>query len=357
MYSDFIEEISKFNLEIKQNEPLAPYTTWHIGGPAEIFAITHTASNLSKLVKTAIKYRVPYTILGGGSNVLISDNGIKGLVIVNKSREIEIVDNQGTSKDITANEAESFNPWIQPRHGEEDDSFYSFKDLDYEESGKRIKVKVSSGVDLAWATAWTLKNGITGLQFFAGIPGTIGGALFNNIHGGTKHFSDYFDSAKVLVDGVEKEYKFEDFNFGYDQSVLREHKNIVVVEVVLNLFYGDVEKAKFVANEWMKRKRRQPRRTAGCTFKNIPLDKQKELDFPTPSVGYIVDKLFGWTGKSSGEAEISTNHANFIENKGNASSKDVINLINQVKTRAKQDYNLELETEINLVGFEKNIID
>jgi UDP-N-acetylmuramate dehydrogenase len=349
MHPEFIESLADFN--IKYNEPLAPYTTWNIGGPAEMLIVTNTADELVRVIKAAIKFDTPYTILGGGSNVLISDNGINGLVIINKSREIEIIDNNEENKELTIDEATAFNPWIQPRHGEEDDGFYTFKDLDYIETGERVKVKVASGVDLTWATAWTIKNGATGLQFFAGIPGTIGGALFNNIHGGTKHFSDYFYSARVLVDGEEKEYKFEDFNFGYDQSVLRDNKNIVVIEVVLNLFRGDTEKARFVANEWTKRKRRQPRRTAGCTFKNIPLEKQQQLGFPTPSVGYIVDKLFGWTGKTSGEAEISPSHANFIENKGKASSEDVKNLINQVKTKAKQDYDLDLETEINLLGF------
>jgi UDP-N-acetylmuramate dehydrogenase len=353
MTPEFLSDLQNF--EIKQNSPLAPYTTWQIGGNGEVVVESKSKDDLIKLVQLAIKHNVPYTILGGGSNVLISDEGIKGLVIINKSREIELISaSESELQTITQADADDFNPWIAPRHGEEDDSFYTFKDLDYDETGDRIKLKVASGVDLPWAIAWTLKNQITGLQFFAGIPGTIGGALFNNIHGGTKHFSDYFYSATVLVDGELKEYKFEDFKFGYDQSILRDHKNIVVVEVVLNLFYGDIEKAKYVATEWMKRKRIQPRRTAGCTFKNIPLEKQKELDFPTPSVGYIVDKKFGWRGKTSGEAVISENHANFIENKtGKATAKDVINLIKEIKNKAKSDFNLELETEINLLGFEE----
>ena len=190
MHPEFIESLADFN--IKYNEPLAPYTTWNIGGPAEMLVVTNTADELVRVIKAAIKFDTPYTILGGGSNVLISDNGIKGLVVINKSREIEIIDNNEENKELTADEATAFNPWIQPRHGEEDDGFYTFKDLDYTETGERVKIKVASGVDLTWATAWTIKNGATGLQFFAGIPGTIGGALFNNIHGGTKHFSDYF---------------------------------------------------------------------------------------------------------------------------------------------------------------------
>jgi UDP-N-acetylmuramate dehydrogenase len=352
MTSEFLSDLQSF--EIKLNSSLAPYTTWLIGGPAEILVETKTKADLVQLVQIAIKHQVPYTVLGGGSNVLISDEGIKGLVIINKSREIEPLSiSENELQTITQADADDFNPWIAPRHGEEDESFYTFKDLDYTETGERVKVRVASGVDLPWAIAWTLKNQITGLQFFAGIPGSVGGALFNNIHGGTKHFSDYFYSATVLVDGELKEYKFEDFKFGYDQSILRDHKNIVVIEVVLNLFYGDLEKARYVATEWMKRKRIQPRRTAGCTFKNISLEKQKELDFPTPSVGYIVDKKFGWRGKTSGEAIISENHANFIENKtGKATALDVINLIKEIKNKAKTDFDLDIETEINLLGFD-----
>ncbi len=348
MNTIFLNQISKFNPKLSC--PLAPYTTWKIGGPAEYLVELTSSKDLIELVNISIENDIPYTILGGGSNVLISDSGIKGLVIINKSKNIELLEHTETAK-ISAVDAEAYNPWIPPRHGEEDGSFYSFKDLDYEESGQRTKVKFDSGVDLSWAIAWTLKNEISGLQFFAGIPGTIGGALFNNIHGGTKHFSDNFYSAEVLVDGKLQEFLFKDFNFGYDQSVLRDNKNIIVVSVTLNLFKGDIEKAKFVANEWMKRKRIQPRRTAGCTFKNIPLEKQAELGFPTPSVGYIVDKEFNWKGKTQGEVMISDKHANFIENKGEGKAEDVMKLINAVKSEAKIKYNLDLETEINLLGF------
>ncbi|MEM1312770.1 MAG: hypothetical protein AAGF07_04905 [Patescibacteria group bacterium] len=353
--NQIVNQAKAVDLKISQKESLAPYTTWQIGGLAEYLAISNNSEELTKLVKLAIDNQINYTIIGGGSNTLISDEGIKGLVVINKSKNIEILEDNktGAIQDIEQFEADNYNPWIPPRHGEEDNSFYSFKDLDYQESGNRIKVKLNSGVSLPWAIAWTLKNQITGLQFFAGIPGTIGGALFNNIHGGTKHFSDYFHSAKVLVDGQLSEFKFEDFKFGYDQSVIRDQKNIVVIEVTLNLFQGDIKKAKYVASEWMKRKRTQPRRTAGCTFKNIPLEKQAELGFPTPSVGYIVDKKFGWRGKTSGDAIISQNHANFIENQsGKATAKDVINLINQIKDRADKDLGLDLETEISLLGFD-----
>lgn len=345
----FVDEIKLFNPKL--HEPLAPYTTWKIGGPAEILVEIDSSNNLLGLIKLAIEHNVPYTVLGKGANVLVSDAGVKGLVIINKSRNIEILDENADILGISEDEENQFNPWIQPRHGESDSDFYTFEDLDYTESGKRVKVKFDSGVDLPYATAWTLKNNVTGLQFFAGIPSTIGGALYNNIHGGTKHFSDNFYLATVIAEGEVKTFKYEDFNFGYDQSILRENKDIIVLDVILNLYHGDVEKAKFVANEWAKRKRIQPRQTAGCTFKNIPLDKQKELGFPTPSVGYIVDKILGWKGKTVGGAMISNSHANFIENTGNGKSSEVLQLINDIKIEVKNKFDLDLETEINLLGF------
>lgn len=345
----FIDKISQFNPKL--NEPLASYTTWKIGGPAEILVETDSSNNLLRLIQLAIEHDIPYTVLGKGANVLISDNGLKGLVIINKSRTIEILDKKNESESISEDEENQFNPWIQPRHGENDDNFYTFEDLDYIESGKRVRVKFDSGVDLPYATAWTLKNNVTGLQFFAGIPSTLGGALYNNIHGGTKHFSDNFYSATVIAAGKVQTFKYEDFNFGYDQSILRENKNIIVLDVILNLYHGDVKKAKFVANEWAKRKRIQPRQTAGCTFKNIPLDKQKELGFPTPSVGYIVDKILGWKGRAVGGVIVSNTHANFIENTGNGKSSEVLQLINDIKIEVKNKLDLDLETEINLLGY------
>jgi UDP-N-acetylmuramate dehydrogenase len=350
MNQEFLEKISKYSP--KFDYPLAEYTTYKIGGPAEVLVVVKNSNDLEELIGSALKFEIPYRIIGWGANVLIADRGLKGLVIINRSRNILIHDKDSQEVQLEEKEEDFFNPFIQPRHATADEEFYSFEDLDYQETGERVKVTFDSGVDLPFAIAYSLKNGLTGLQWFAGIPSTLGGALYNNIHGGTRHFSDYFVSAKVLdpQKGVEI-YDYKKFQFGYDQSILRNNPRLVVLNITLNLFHGDKDKAQYVAREWSKRKRRQAKNSCGCVFKNIPAEKQEELNLPTPSVGYIVDKKLEWSGRSQGKAQISTEHANFILNQGGAKASDVLQLIKEISLATKKQFTLTLEPEINLLGF------
>jgi UDP-N-acetylmuramate dehydrogenase len=350
MNQEFLDKIEKYSP--KFDYPLAEYTTYKIGGPAEILVVIKNSKDLEQLICLAVDYNVPYRIIGWGANILVADRGLKGLVIINRSRNIQIQDTDFENIEMEEKEGDFFNPFIKPRHTTADEDFYSFEDLDYKEGGERVKVTFDSGVDLPFAIAYTLKNGLTGLQWFAGIPSTLGGALYNNIHGGTRHFSDYFVSAEVLdpQNGVEI-YDYEKFQFGYDQSVLRKNSELVVLTITLNLFKGDKDKAQYVAREWSKRKRRQAKNSCGCVFKNIVPEKQEELNLPTPSVGYIVDKKLQWSGKSLGGAQISTEHANFILNQGGAKAADVLQLIKEISLTTKEQFDLTLEPEINLLGF------
>lgn len=353
MNSEFLSEIVEF--KPKLSEPLGPFTTWKIGGPADVLIELDDSQKLIELITLAIRYNLPYTILGNGSNVLISDNGIAGLVIINHSKNIQILEKNSENYTISGIDEGQFNPYIQPRHIENsgEQEYYSFSDLDYVETGERLKVKFDSGVTIPYAIAWSLKNNLTGLQWFAGIPGTIGGALYNNIHGGTKHFSDNFYSATVFDPETKKtkEYYFNDFHFGYDQSLLRENKKLVVVDVTLSLFKGDTEKAKYVANEWTKRKRIQPRLSCGSVFQCITLEQQKTLSYPTPSAGYITDKILGMKGQKQGNVWVSDKHANFIENLGDGKASDVLFLMHEIKNKAKEKSGVNLIPEINLLGF------
>ena len=206
---DFLNGITEF--QPKFEEPLSSFSTWKVGGPAEILVIAKNADDLEKIVIMAIENQIPYTILGHASNVLISDLGLRGFVIINKSRQVKILESQSNNSDelIVGKESEEYDIYITPRHTETGDpKFYSFADLDYEETGiagdeivplTKSQVVFDSGVGLSYSIAWSLQNGLTGLQWFAGIPGTMGGALYNNIHGGTRHFSDNFVSCKVLI--------------------------------------------------------------------------------------------------------------------------------------------------------------
>lgn len=346
---NFLEKIQDFNPQ--QNVPLNKFTTWRIGGPAEILVETKNSDDLEKLLIIAINGGIPFTILGNGSNILISDNGIKGLVIINKSKNIEITD--------TIVPKEKQNPYIEHRHLESGDSnFYSFSDLDYTENADGKLVVFDSGVMLPFAINRTLVAGLTGLQWFAGIPGTMGGSLYNNIHGGTKHFSENFISAKIIdQDGNVREVDYDFFNFGYDQSILRDNSKIVILKLTLNLIQGDLEKANFVAKEWLKRKAIQPKNSCGSVFQAIPTEKAKELGFPTNSAGYIVDKILNLKGHQIGDIQISPIHSNFMVNNGVAKSKDTLDLIRLVKTSTKEKLGIELHPEINFLGFSKQELD
>lgn len=345
----FLEQIKDFNPG--SNTPLAKFTTWRMGGPGEIVVEINNSDDLEKIIILAIKNNIPYTILGNGSNILISDNGIKGLVIINKSKNIEFKEELVLTGDS--------NPEIEHRHLESGDTnFYSFSDLDYEESADGKLVIFDSGVMLPYAINKTLLAGLTGLQWFAGIPGTMGGSLYNNIHGGTKHFSENFVSARIIdQDGNVKEVDYSFFNFGYDQSILRHNPKIVISKLTLKLIHGDLEKANYTAREWLKRKAVQPKNSCGSVFQAITTEEAKELNYPTNSAGYIIDKILNLKGYNIGNSQISSVHSNFIVNNGQATSTDTLDLIKFIQKQAKQKLNLELKPEINFLGFTETEMD
>lgn len=373
------EDQEKIQQNILQNVILAPYTTWDIGGVAEYFIEAINTKQIIDAVNWAKKKGLKYRILGNGSNVLIPDDGLTGLTIINKSKEVEIIENGELKIENIGNGGDLLDSLetaiVEHRHNETgDDKFLKFADLDYKEEGNLVKVKFSSGVDVSYAIAWCLKNNLSGLQWYAGIPSTMGGALFNNIHGGTHHFSERFHSAEIIEyykeTNVEiskgkdletnlglnlelnwriKQVFADFFNFGYDQSILREKPEIVVLSVTLNLFEGNVEKSKLVAMDWLKRKKVQPRKSCGSVFKNLEKKEQERLNIPTPSAGYVIDKLLGLTGYQIGNMQIPQTHGNFIVNLGGGTAKETLQIIEKVKKEALEKLGLILVTEVDLM--------
>jgi UDP-N-acetylmuramate dehydrogenase len=359
----------KHGMVILRNEPLSSYTTYKIGGPADMLVKVNNSFELEHILKLAHIHNIPTIVLGGGSNSLISDMGLQGLVIINSANTIEVLDHEDVGKDKQHSEIEEkhLKEWldytksnnftyIKPRHKQEDKAFYTFSDLDYDENGDRYPILFDSGVKLAVAVSKTIMQGYTGLQWFAGIPGSVGGALFNNIHGGTKHFSDNFLAAKVLIykENGESEVKIvgrEFFDFGYDQSILRVKQGVYVLQVLLSLYKGHVEKAKYASQEWLKRKRIQPHNSPGCMFKNIPEDTAEKLGFASTSAGYIIDKQLGLAGKQIGGIQISPNHANFFVNTGDGKAEDVVQMVKEIQELCREKWGLELEPEISFLGF------
>lgn len=336
----------------KQNEPLANHTTLKIGGPADVFYEATDSKELVNVEKLAKLQNIPVTILGRGSNVLISDKGIRGLVIRNSTKTIKI----GGEKPVHEDKVEVTARW------ESDTSKgtfrgIEFKDLDYDESDKpRIEVEMDSGVNLPFAIKYLLDKGITGLQWYAGIPGTIGGAVFNNIHGGTHFISEVLEKVKILDKDLEtKELDIDKLGMDYDKSRFHDSGEIIL-QATFNLFKGDIEKARFVAAEWAKRKSIQPRNSPGSAFANIMQEQKDKFNYPTTSVGYIVEHVIGLSGFKIGDAAISKDHHNFVVNEGKATAKDYLAVLKEIYKRTKEKLGIELVPEIVLLGFEKDEI-
>ena len=323
-------------MKIDKNISLKEYTTFKIGGYAEFFSIANTKEDLINLVKFAKKERLPITILGGGSNILISDKGIKGLTIINKYKEINISD---IKSKIEINDDKSFY-----REGD----YFKFTDLEEDEKNyDQVIVNVSSGINLTYLINDLLSKNITGIQYFSAIPGTLGGAIFNNIHGGSKLIGNYLYKAKVLsLDGDIEEVDRSFFKFGYDYSVLHENKYILLSSNLI-LFKGDVKKARETSIEWLKRKTNiQPKLpSAGSIFKNITDEQRERIQSPVNSAGWIIDQC-GLKGERVGGAQIYEKHANYIVNTGNATEKEVKGLIDKVQNEVYKKFRIKLSPEI-----------
>lgn len=279
---------------------LAPWTTFKIGGPAERFFVASTTEELVEALDWARSRGMPCLILGGGSNVLVSDQGFRGLVIKNETHDLEVV----------------------------------------EENGDFITVHVASGYSLAGLIQQLLGRGYGGLWKFAGIPGTVGGAVAVNAHGRDQFFGDSVVNCRFWKDGVVS----EENQFPRDGAVL--------LDVALRIPKGcDITEARQFYKMWLVEKaQQQPAEpSAGCVFKNLIVRDQQRLGLSTNSVGYFIDRVLGLKGQRIGDAAISPKHANFIVNIGKATAEEVLSLIRRIEDRAL-DHHVKLEREINLIG-------
>jgi len=336
----------------KLSEPLSNHTTLKIGGKADIFYEALDTNDLVNTIKLAKYQSVPVAVIGWGSNILISDKGIKGLVIKNSTKTIKIKGEKPVSE-----QKARISPRWQVNKDKGSFKGIDMQDIDYDESNEiRIEVEMDSGVDLPFAIKYLIDHGATGLQWYAGIPGTIGGAVYNNIHGGTHLISEVIEKVKVLDTDLNiKELKIKDLGFKYDKS--RFHKTgEIILSAVFSLFKGDAKKARFTAEEWAKRKNIQPGNSAGCTFKNISEKQKEKLKLPTTATGYIIEHELNMKGYKSGGASISKDHANFIINDGNAKAEDYLRIMKLVYKNTFEKLKIKLIPEIILLGFEKEEI-
>jgi UDP-N-acetylmuramate dehydrogenase len=347
-YQEFTKQLTHENLQFKINELLAQYTTWKIGGPADILSIANSIKEFRKLIQLSKQYNIPYTVLGGGSNVLISDAGLRGLTIINKINHLSI----NHESQVQVNEA------LIPRLQQLDtDTYYSFQDLNYDEGDQpKINVIVGSGFYLPQLINVLIAKGVTGLQWFAGIPGTIGGAIYNNIHGGSHFISEFVSSVTILnaQDEIITLPRAE-LDFDYDYSKFHNSKDIIL-EISLILNKGDTVKAQKAAMAWAQKKRIQPYRSAGCCFQNIDTPTMQKLNLQTTSWGYIIDNILHLKGTKIGDAVISDKHAAFIENTGKAKASDVLQLFDTIYQESRATLGITPKLEIFLLGFPESTV-
>jgi len=343
--------------EIKQNEPLAKHTTIKIGGPAEFYYEAKKKEDFVKAIQLAHQNNITVTILGWGSNVLVSDKGIKGLVVVNKANNLIIFDEDEGKQPIEIIEKEEKS---MARLDQIDKAKYGdFSRLDYDESNLPIsKVYMDAGVSLQLAIFKTIEADLTGLQWFAGIPGTIGGAVYNNIHGGTHFISEVIENVEILDKKTLKKkiLKKKDLETNYDYSTFQK-TNDYILGVTFNLYHGDSERAMFVYKEWRRQKSLiQPSNSAGCIWKNLSEKEKRKLNLQTSSMGYVIEHILKLKGMKSGDARISDKHAAFIVNDGKARAVDVLALMKKIYYTTKQKLRIKPKPEIFLLGFDNDEI-
>ena len=296
----YIKEIKKIvsKDKIYENELMSNYTSFKIGGPAEYLIKIQTPEELKEILKIIKNQEVPLTIIGNGSNVLVSDSGIKGIVL-----KIEI---------------NTFELNTQTAH-----------------------LKVGSGVKLGFIAQKCLKSEITGFEFASGIPGTIGGAVRMNAGAHGKEMKDVITSVTYMDrNGDVFTIQNEEARFEYRNSLFA-NKDYIILEVEMQLEKGNSEEIQVKMTEYATyRKEKQPIEypSAGSTFKI-------GTDFITAK---LIDEC-GLKGYQIGGAQISEKHAGFIINKENATAEDVIKLMEYTKEQVYNKFGKKIEPEIEII--------
>lgn len=287
--------------KILYQEPMRKYTTFKIGGPAECLIKIDSLDELKEILTFVNQNHLPLTIIGNGSNLLISDKGIKGITLMIKLEKIDMLEKNDT-----------------------------------------IQITVGAGEKIGKLAQICLQNEITGLEELSGIPGTIGGAIRMNAGAHGKEMKDITKKVRCIdCQGKEIELANDELQFDYRDSRFKREKYIIT-EITLQLQKGKKEKIKAKMEEYATyRKEKQPMEypSAGSTFK-------RGADFITAK---LIDEA-GLKGYRIGDAEVSTKHSGFIINKGNATAKDVLALVEHVKKTVYEKFQKEIELEIEVMG-------
>lgn len=320
-------------INIQKNIPLAPLTTFKIGGPARHFVEVKNAEELAEAFAFARENSSKTVVLGGGSNILVSDNGFDGLVIMMKNDTLEV-------------DGESIN--------------------------------VGAGTSLSELVRFAAENGLTGLEWAVGIPGTVGGAVRGNAgaYGGSISDSassvEVFAPEKFLIYNSEflnksqsliTNYELQNCEFSYRTSIFKKSPKFVILSAKLRLQKGDREQIKEKMQNIVKERAGKVVKGAsvGSFFMNpVVTDKQLRREFvmdtgtepkgETLPAGWLIEHI-GLRGKKIGGAMVSEKHGNFIINMGNATAEDIVMLASIIKQKVRNQYNVQLKEEVVLIGF------
>jgi UDP-N-acetylmuramate dehydrogenase len=291
---------ARFGDKVRENVPLAPFTSARIGGPADILLTADTAAELARMVGFLWKQELPFTLLGGGSNVLISDRGVRGIVILNRAKGVKF------------------------------------------HLGDQPSVTAESGVVFSNLANRCASKGLAGLEWAATVPGTVGGAVYGNAGAFGGDMAGSLIRAELLTENGKETFTVEQMGYGYRTSILkRGERKAVVLSAELALQNATREEVTVKIQQFSAHRKatQPPGASMGSMFKNPPGDY----------AGRLIEAA-GLKGTRIGNAEISPLHANFFINHANTTAEDIRALIRLAQQTVKEKFGVELELEIELIG-------
>lgn len=301
MKKNFLDRVTEIidKERVFMDEPMSKHTTFRIGGPADYFVCPKNIDEVQKVVRLCHEMEMPFYLLGNGSNLLVGDKGYRG-VIIRLYKQMDKIEVSGT------------------------------------------QIKAQAGALLVRVSNEACKNGLTGLEFAGGIPGTLGGAVVMNAGAYGGEMKDVLQEVTVLTrEGELLTLNKEELELGYRTSVVG-RKGYIVLEVVLQLKEKNAEEIRAYMNELReKRVTKQPLEyaSAGSTF------KRPEGHF----AGQLIEQA-GLRGFQVGDAQVSEKHCGFVINRGQATAKDVIELIGEVSAKVEEKFGVQLEPEVKKLG-------
>ena len=298
--------VARFGADrVQQDVPLAGWTTFKVGGPADVVLETRNSDDIVTALRIARAHGCPVRVIGGGSNVLVPDEGVRGLVLRPRGGEVSLVG----------------------------------ADL----------VKADAAVTINGLVRWTINRGLAGLEAWAGTPGTVGGAIYGNAHWKHVNIGDLVESVRLArPDGTLLQAPADRMEFGYDDSRLKRTGELLLWAAFRVAPGAEPDRLRATARESLAfRKRTQPLESpsAGCIFMNPDPSRDRIPQGIPPSAGALVDRA-GLKGASIGGARVSTTHANFIINTGAATASDIAALIDRCKAEVKEQFGVTLREEI-----------